>query len=140
MENKGKLLAIDFGDRNTGLAVCDESQTFVFGRGVLSGYKRLDELFEKIVVLCQEENIVEIVFGVPLGKEGEETEQSRRHRDIGSRLEQYIGTISVVYQDESHTSFEANSVVKDPKLRKKYSEHELAAVVILNRYLELSNW
>lgn len=140
MANKGKLLAIDFGNNNVGLAVCDEMQKFVFGRGVITNFKSLDNLFEQILELCQDENIVEVVMGVPLDEEGQETDQSRRLRDIGSRLEEYLGTITVEYQDESFSSFEAAAAVADPDLRKKYSEHELAAVVILERFLERERW
>jgi len=67
-------------------------------------------------------------------------EQSLRLREIGSQLEEYLGTITVVYQDESFSSFEAAAAVKDAHLKKKYSEHELAAAVILERYLEIENW
>lgn len=151
-------MGVDFGDQHVGLAVTDVGRSMVFGRGELKGYKRLEELFERIMGVCQEEEIVEVVFGVPAGKEGEETAQSRRLRDIGERLEQYLGTIPVVFQDESFSSFEADAAGAEwsagggphaqagppagaaRKLHKKYSRHELAAMVILERYLEREDW
>ena len=47
MQNKGKLLGIDFGENNVGLAVSDESQAFVFGRGCIRGFKNLKNLFSE---------------------------------------------------------------------------------------------
>jgi len=136
VQNKGKLLAIDFGDKNTGLAVCDVSRTMVFGRGVLKGYKSLEALFEQIMGICMDENIAEVVFGVPCGHDGFDTPQAERMRSIGGRLEDYLGKVQVVFQDESFSSFEADSFSMDEKLRRKYSQHELAAMLILERYLQ----
>lgn len=119
-----------------GLAVSDETQTFVFGRDVIRGFKSLDNLFAKIEVLCREEKVVGIVFGLPEGKDGEVTERYARFEEIGKRLEVYLKDIPVFFQDESYSSFEADTSIDDPKLREKYNSHELAAMIILERYLK----
>ncbi|MBU0668005.1 RuvX/YqgF family protein [Patescibacteria group bacterium] len=133
-------MAIDFGDKNTGLAVTDLSRTMVFGRGVLRGYRRLEDLFEQILGICRDEEVTEVIFGVPGGRFGEDTPQVERMRDIGGRLEEYLGDVPVVFQDESFSSFEADAAKMDSGLRKKYSQHELAAMVILERYLQKEAW
>lgn len=135
-QNKGKLLAVDFGEKHVGLAVSDETQTFVFGRGVIEGFGSLEALFQRISVMCEEEGVVTVIFGLPGGREGEETEQTDRYRGIGRQLEAFLQDIPVVFEDESFSSFEADTALDDPELRKKYNQHELAAMVILERYLK----
>lgn len=136
VENKGKFLGIDFGEKNVGLAVSDESRQFVFGRGFIENYASLEELFGRIGQLCQREGVKGVVFGIPLGANMEETERTAEYRDVGRQLEAYLKTIPVVFQDEAFSTFEGGSAIDDPKLKEKYNSHELAAMVILERFLE----
>ena len=134
----GKILAIDFGENSTGLAVSDEKRLMVFPKGVIDDYKSLEEIFWKISLFCQEEQISMIVFGVPIEEEGQEPIQSERFRSIGKRLEKYLRNVPVEFEDEAFTSFEAENILKGydfNRLRKKYSEHEISAMIILERYL-----
>lgn len=142
MKNRGKILAIDFGAKTVGLAVSDEDQMMVFGRGVIKDYKSLAHLFEKIKEFCVKEDVIEVVMGIPVGREGEETAQTGRIRGFGEKLQEYLGKeIPVEFEDESFTSFEADEFLdKILHVRgrdRKQSEDELAAVLILKRYLEL---
>lgn len=143
MKNRGKILAIDFGQKTVGLAVSDEDQTMVFGRGVIKNYQSLVFLFEKIRAFCEKEKVAEIVMGVPVGQDGEDTPQSERIRGIGVKLEEHLGDIQVSFEDESFTSFEADEFLdKILQVRgrdRKESEDELAAVLILKRFLELES-
>ena len=87
-------------------------------------------------MLCQEESVVGVVFGLPEGKDGEITERYARFKSIGERLEAYLKDIPLYFQDESYSSFEADTSIADPKLREKYNSHELSAMIILERYLK----
>lgn len=139
MKNSGKILGVDFGEKHVGLAVCDESRNIVFGRGVFENYKNLENLFRMIKVFCENNNIVLVVFGVPTGDRGEETVQTERYKKIGRKLGIYLGDINVDFQDEAFSSFEARKSINDSPVNVAYSEHELAAVAILERYLEKIN-
>jgi len=143
VKNKGKILAIDFGDRTVGLALSDEDQTMVFGRGVIKDFNSLAGLFAKIKDFCKKENVIGIVMGIPVGKDGEETFQSKRIRGIGEKLDEYLVDIPVEFEDESFTSFEADEFLSSIKgvrgRERKWMEDELAAVIILKRFLELAD-
>jgi len=143
VKNKGKILAIDFGSRTVGLAVSDEDRSMVFGRGVIRDYKSLIGLFGKIMEFCLKEKIVGIVMGVPSGKDGEETAQTERIRGIGGKLDEFLGDIPVEYEDESFTSFEADDYLANIRgvrgTDRKPMEDELAAVIILKRFLKLED-
>lgn len=144
MKNRGKILAIDFGRKTVGLAVSDEDQTMVFGRGVIRDYKSLARLFEKIRDFCRKETVVEVVMGIPVGREGEDTPQTERIRGFGEKLQEYLGNdIPVAFEDESFTSFEAEEFLeKILHIRgrdRKQSVDEMAAVLILKRYLDIES-
>ena len=114
----------------------------VFGRGVIRDYKSLAHLFEKIRDFCLKEGVVEVVMGVPVGRDEEDTPQSGRIRGFGEKLQEYLGDgIPVEFEDESFTTFEADEFLdKIMHIRgreRKQSVDELAAVLILKRYLEI---
>ncbi|MEZ4087030.1 MAG: RuvX/YqgF family protein [Candidatus Gracilibacteria bacterium] len=136
MENKGKLLGIDFGAKNVGLAVTDESRQFVFGRGCIENYPNLGALFEQIQEVCEAERISGIVMGVPLDENMEETARTKEYREVGVKLEVFFeGKMKVHFQDEAFSTFEGGEAISDPDLKKKYNSHELAAMVILERFI-----
>ena len=137
MKNK-KILAIDFGESNIGLAATDSGANLVFGKGSLKRGKSLDDIFKKIKGFCDEEQVVKVIFGLPKGKNAEDTEQTERYRRIGRKLSDYLGNIFFEFEDESFTSYEAREMsagFEDDLLKTQYSEHELAAMIILRRYL-----
>lgn len=115
----------------------------VFGRGVIRDFKSLAGLFGRIAEFCMKEGIVGVVMGIPSGKEGQETPQTERIRGIGEKLGDFLKDIPVEFEDESFTSFEADdylSGIKGVRGRdRKQMEDELAAVIILKRYLKLED-
>jgi putative holliday junction resolvase len=137
---KGKILALDMGRSAVGMAISDEQREMVFGRGVIRNYKSLANLFDELKAFCVRENVEEVVVGLPVGRDGEDTAQTERIRSIGERLEVFLGGIPVEFEDESFTTFEANEFlggVAGVKVRnRKDTEDEIAAVIILKRYLD----
>ena len=137
MKNKGKILAIDFGYHFVGLAVSDDARLMAFGKGVIRGYKSLNGLFEKLRSFCSDEVVTRIVMGLPLGEGSAETTKTERVRSIGKKLEDFVG-IPVDFVDESFSSFEAGSRLMERGVKEhrvKEHEDEVAAVLILERYL-----
>ncbi len=144
-----KILAIDFGERNVGLAITDAGANLVFGKGEIRGQKSLEGIFKAVADVVNEEDVVRVVFGVPESKDGVEVPQVERMQNIGNKLGLYLKKASpgveVVFQDESFSSYEARSFIKDTGISgygTKHSEHEVAAMIILNKYLlerELKN-
>ncbi len=134
----GKILAIDYGASTVGLAVSDHGQQMVFGRGVMDFKKGQEQLLVQIGQLCDAEKAVAVVVGLPLGEEGQETEQTKRIRTFAERLEPKLGGVPVFFQDESFSSFEAGNFLADMNIKgsnRKQYEDELAAILILKRYL-----
>jgi putative Holliday junction resolvase len=125
-----KILAIDFGENNVGLAISDDAGMIAFGKGVIKNFKSLKNLAEQIGHIIDREKIESIVYGLPLNANGEQTDQAQRLRKIGEKLGKMLN-IEVLFVDESFSSFEARQ-----KFGSNYSEHELAAMSFLQKYLD----
>lgn len=139
---KGKLLAIDYGAKSIGLAVSDRDRMMAFGRGKIVN-KNLEQVLDELFRLLNDEEIVRILIGLPLGEDGEETPQTLRIRDFGERLSNFLKqkglNILMEYVDESFSSFEANQILRDlgvKGLDRKKTEDELAAMILIHRYID----
>ncbi|MFC1655368.1 Holliday junction resolvase RuvX [Patescibacteria group bacterium] len=144
MPDKGKVLGIDYGDAKIGVAISDESQTVAFGR-VLIKNKSRESVIKQIKEICDSEKVVEIVIGLPLNMDGEETAQTRKVEQFGDVLESQIG-LPVNYNDERLTSAESDAILytlgvkgsgKSKKNVKKQEQDIIAASLILQNYLNL---
>jgi putative Holliday junction resolvase len=142
MPNKGKVLGIDYGDVKIGIAISDESQTVAFGRVLIKNKSQKDTIAQ-IKKLCEDENIVEIVIGLPLNMDGEKTEQTRKVEQFGEELKSEIG-LPINYHDERLTSAESDAILytlgvtgsgKSKKNIKKQEQDIIAASLILQNYL-----
>jgi putative Holliday junction resolvase len=130
-----RYLAIDYGAKRTGLAVCDAGEKVVSPLAVLQGQKNL---IEKIRQTVATENIEAIVLGLPLNMDGSEGPQAQRVRTFAGQLSRQIG-IPVHFQDERLSSFGAEEKLQEFGLsRGKRRERldALAAAEILQTFLE----
>ena len=139
---KGKVLAVDYGGAKVGLAVSDEDRQMAFGRGVLRALSK-EQLVGEILKTIENERVVQVVIGLPLGPNGEETDQSQRIRDFGLLISEIAVNshviISIDYIDESFSTFEANQRMREMGLDKaqiKATEDEMAAIILLQRYID----
>lgn len=119
------ILAIDYGQRNIGLAWMQEGLDVVLPYGVIQN----DESgLGDLQVLIKKEGIQKIVLGLPLDlNEGTENMNTKRVREFGAKLEKQTGLL-VDYIDERLSSFEADQMGGDA------SRDEKAAMVILETY------
>jgi putative Holliday junction resolvase len=127
-------LAIDYGAKRTGLAVCDAGERVVSPLTVLHGQKGLIEKIRQVVAA---ENIEAIVLGLPLNMDGSEGPQAQRVRTFGGQLRQ-IG-VPVRFQDERLSSFGAEEKLQEIGLRRGKRQARLdalAAAEILETFLE----
>ena len=59
-----KIMAVDFGDSRTGLAVCDKSEFLASPAGVIEE-KDFEKCIEKVAAAAKENAAEEIVVGYP---------------------------------------------------------------------------
>jgi putative Holliday junction resolvase len=133
-----RILAIDFGDKRTGLAATDYTGTIATPLPALVGLSD-PECVAAIRRLVRERDAELVVIGLPLDTSGEEGKRARRTRAfmdlLAKDLPCPIDTI-----DESYTTDEAFELLGGTGLkasRRKKLVDSVAALVILNRYRSL---
>ncbi len=127
------ILALDVGDKRVGLAAANSLARLpraltTLDRSNVSFWRQLTELIEN-------ENIQQIVVGLPRGLDGQETEQTLRTRNFATELSGRF-KVQVAFQDEALTSWQAeNELGSSKKPFSKSNIDALSAVYILEDYL-----
>ena len=130
-----RILAVDFGERRTGLAATDWTGTIVVPLPRIEASDDAD-VIAAIVGLVRERETELVVLGMPLlidGGLGQRAQRTARFRD---RLQQAL-PCPLALQDESHSTDEAHERLKAGGLkasRRKELADSTAALVILERY------
>lgn len=131
-----KIMAVDYGDARTGLAVCDRTETLASPVGVIQE-KSIAKAAEKIVYASREFEVGMVVIGLPLNMDGTEGARAQKSRKLGSILESII-TVPIVYWDERSTTKSAEGLLSETgtygKKRKELVD-AVAATIILESYL-----
>ena len=129
-------LAVDLGDKRTGLAVGDDIARIVQPITVLEtpiGQQLINEIQSAI----KEHGIDCIVMGLPLNMDGSESQRSELTKTFAERLQDQVN-IPINFQDERLTSAAAeehlNQSGKTHKQKKKLRD-ALAAAEILKDFL-----
>lgn len=130
-----KYLAIDYGSRRTGLAVCDPSQTICSPLAVLDSTR---DLIAQITEFIKTENAEAVVIGLPLNMDDSEGPQAKSVRAFAADLAKSI-EIQIHFQDERLTSFAADEKLDMTDLspaQKKQRRDAVAAADILQTFLD----
>jgi len=130
-----RYLAIDYGTKRTGLAICDATETIASPLAVLHGQK---ELLDKIDEIVKTENVEAIVLGLPLNMNGSDSSQTKFVRKFSEQLKKRL-SIPVHLQDERLSSFGAEEKLAPAEFTKgkrKKRIDAVAAAEILEAFLE----
>ena len=132
-----RILALDFGERNIGLAVSDELGLTAQG---LPTYRRSNKKndFDHLRRLIRQYGVGEIVMGLPLRMSGDEGIQAGKVHEFADELRRRF-KLPVHLFDERLTSVEANRVLRETEMsikRRAEVVDQLAAGLILQAYLE----
>ncbi|MCA9375799.1 MAG: Holliday junction resolvase RuvX [Candidatus Doudnabacteria bacterium] len=129
-----RILGIDYGDRHVGVAISDPNQTIASARETIV-YQARVVLFEALEDIIAEEEIEEVVVGLPLSMSGEDTAQTERTRVFASQLEDEYG-LTVHLEDERLTSLQAAGALRDDPSAHDLDVDAHAAQAILQGFLD----
>ena len=130
-----RYLAIDYGTKRTGLAICDASETIASPLAVLQGRKGL---LNKIAEIVETENAQAIVLGLPLNMSGTESSQTKLALKFAEQLKSRL-SVPVYLQDERLSSFGAEEKLAPAEFtsgKRKKRIDAVAAAEILEAFLE----
>ena len=132
-----RYLAIDLGDRRTGLAVGDD-QTNIASPIDSVEIAPGPELVRAICETIRKHEPDAVVLGLPLNMDGTEGPQARRVRAFGQLLSEQTDQ-PIHYQDERLTSFAADQRMArtgQTHKQKKQRRDAIAAAEILRDFLD----
>ncbi|MEG0895965.1 MAG: Holliday junction resolvase RuvX [Ruthenibacterium sp.] len=131
-----KIMAVDFGDARTGLAVCDRTEFLASPIGIIEE-KNFAKVAEKIVYASREYDVGMIVVGLPRNMDGSEGARAKKSHKLVDTLKAIL-TIPVELWDERNTTVSAANILSENgtygKKRKKVLD-AVAATVILESYM-----
>ena len=139
MNDNGRILAIDYGKKRTGLAISDKLGIIANPLSPIStSSPKL--LIDEIASIIEERNVKTIVCGIPYLPNGEEGEQVVEVRSFLSALQTKVKRkINFAEIDERHTTKEAENMWRQVGFNKAKAKNQLdstAAVIILREFLE----
>ena len=137
MSEHQRILALDLGKKRIGLALSDELGITAQGLPTLERRnKRTD--FAVLRSLIQQNNVRQIVLGLPLRMSGEEGTQADWVRAFAEELKGHVD-VPVDLRDERWTSKQAERVLMGSGIHKedrKPAIDRMSAVILLQDYLD----
>ena len=131
-----RIMAIDYGDAHTGIAISDPTGFLTGFTTVINAY-RPEAVAEQIAALAKEHGAEELVLGHPINMDGTRGPRSEKARAMAELLKEATG-LPVVLWDERRTTIDAHQILfnsgKNAKKRKKVVD-AVAASRILEGYL-----
>lgn len=135
-----KYLGIDLGLKYVGLAVSDEAGILSFPYKTIT-YNDINILIEDIKQIIYDENIDEIVLGLPYNMDGSEGEAYDRSISF-KKLLNNEQNIKINLMDERLSSVSAENILLETNIRRDKRKQEIdkiAASIILEAYLRKVN-
>lgn len=136
----GRILAIDYGTRRTGIAVSDPLQLIAGGLATVE----TRELERYLAQYIAREDVSVIVVGKPTQMNGAPSETMRYVQPLVGRLQRSHPAVEVVLYDERFTSVLAHRAMLDGGLRKTARRNRalvdmISATIILEDYMASRN-
>ena len=131
-----KILAVDYGDARTGIAISDLLCSIVGSTTVIHSRNR-EKTLEEIQRLVKENGVGEIVVGLPKNMDGTEGARAELCREFARLLEEATG-LKVALWDERRTTVEAHNILSAHNYhgkKRKNTVDAVAAALILEGYL-----
>ena len=131
-----KVMAIDYGDARTGIAVSDPTGFLAGYTTVIQSHNR-ETVAREIARLAREHSAEALVMGFPRNMDGTEGPRAELYREFAGYLEEVAG-MKVVLWDERRTTVDAHRILTETGNRGKKRKEKVdavAATLILDGYL-----
>lgn len=132
----GRILAIDYGTKRTGIAVTDPLRIIPGGLATVATH----ELWAFIADYFKKEQVDLIVVGYPTNMNGEESASMKQIKPFVNRLKKQYPEKQIVMFDERFTSVLAQKAIIEAGIKKmarrnKALVDEVSATIILESYM-----
>lgn len=130
------ILAVDYGDVRTGIAVCDKSE-FLASPVCVITERNIDKVLSSVCDKAKELKAEEIAVGLPKNMDGSEGFRAEACKEFAQKLAEASG-LPVVLRDERLTTVSAHRIMNMTDVRgtkRKNTVDAVAAVIILEDYI-----
>ena len=131
-----RVLAIDYGDARTGIAVSDASGMIV-GQTTVIHSRNAKKTAQEIALLVRKTGAERLVMGFPRNMDGTEGPRAVLYKEFAALVEQEC-SMPVILWDERRTTVEAHNILSDCNYhgkKRKNTVDAVAASLILEGYL-----
>ena len=133
----GRILAIDYGRKRSGIAVTDPLQIIANGLTTVPTSRLMAFLSEYIA----KEPVEKVIIGLPKQMNNEYSENMTNIKPFVNKFMKQYPDIPIEYVDERFTSVLAHQAMLDGGLKKKERQNkalvdEISATIILQSYME----
>ncbi len=135
---RGRVLAVDWGRKRFGVALSDPGRLIAQPLATLTRRAGQRPPIAALLELIRAHDVTDLVVGLPISPEGEETATTAEVRAFGAALERRAG-LPLAYQDERLTTARALRAAREAGVRDRDSRARLdrmAAVAILQAWLD----
>lgn len=135
----GRILAVDYGQKRTGLAVTDVLHITANALETVA----TQSLMAFLVDYATREQVETFVVGMPKQLNNQDSENASHVKGFVKRLQAQFPETKIVLYDERFTSALAHQTMRDAGLRKKARQDKalvdkISATIILQDYLNSS--
>lgn len=131
-----RVMAIDYGDARTGVAMSDLLCSIVGSTTVIHS-RNQDKTLAELLKLIQDNGVTEIVVGLPKNMDGTEGVRAELCREFAQRVQEET-SLKVAMWDERRTTVEAHNILSQHNYhgkKRKNTVDAVAASLILEGYL-----
>ena len=133
----GRILAIDYGKKRTGLAVTDPLRIIANGLATIP----TSDIFDYLTQYVAKESVDQLVIGKPIQPNGQPSENLTRVENFVNRWRKLHPEMPIDYYDErftsviAHQAMIAGGVKKKTRREDKGLVDEISATIILQDYM-----
>lgn len=131
-----RIMALDYGDARTGVAISDLMCTIVGSTTVIPS-RNAEKAIIDIVKLAKDNDVEEIVVGLPKNMDGSEGPRAEICRAFAKQIGEASG-LKITMWDERRTTVEAHNILSEHNYhgkKRKNTVDAVAASLILEAYL-----
>ena len=121
-----RIMGIDYGDARTGIALSDLLCSIVGSTTVIHS-RNMDKTLEEVAKLVQQNDVTEIVVGLPKNMDGSEGPRADLCRVFAQKVQECTGK-PVNFWDERRTTVEAHNILSAHNYHGKKRKNTVSAL------------
>jgi putative Holliday junction resolvase len=137
LPSRGRVLAIDLGEKRIGIALSDPTQTLASAHDMILRTSRKAD-YAAYQELVDAHDAVFIIMGLPLSLSGGDSNTTRWVRDYSAELAENV-TVPVAFWDETYSTMQAETSLRERGVRGEKLKEQIdavAAAFILQDFLD----